>query len=152
MLASRSQRSSKARGSVLLCRAGHHVCLNAHRSLILTGALGAGGIADGLRAPKARQRAFPQNASRTCHFARGGLYRGCLSSYSCRICRMWWRRAVRGDAAVLGYAPGLPGDALQLGLKGPERRIAPPQATAASGSATRLRCARGSLRDHQRLE
>ena len=24
---------------------------------------------------------------RTCNFARGGLYRGCLSSYSCRVCR-----------------------------------------------------------------
>jgi len=25
---------------------------------------------------------------RTCNFARGGLYRGCLSSYSCRVCHM----------------------------------------------------------------
>ena len=25
---------------------------------------------------------------RTCNFARGGIYRGCLSSYSCRVCRM----------------------------------------------------------------
>jgi hypothetical protein len=24
---------------------------------------------------------------RTCNFARGGIYRGCLSSYSCRLCR-----------------------------------------------------------------
>lgn len=24
---------------------------------------------------------------RTCNFARGGIYRGCLSSYSCRVCR-----------------------------------------------------------------
>jgi hypothetical protein len=24
---------------------------------------------------------------RTCSFARGGTYRGCLSSYSCRVCR-----------------------------------------------------------------
>ena len=24
---------------------------------------------------------------RTCNFARGGSYRGCLSSYSCRVCR-----------------------------------------------------------------
>jgi hypothetical protein len=24
---------------------------------------------------------------RTCNFARGGAYRGCLSSYSCRVCR-----------------------------------------------------------------
>jgi hypothetical protein len=25
---------------------------------------------------------------RTCNFARGGFYRGCLSSYSCRVCRL----------------------------------------------------------------
>ena len=24
---------------------------------------------------------------RTCNFARGGSYRGCLSSYTCRVCR-----------------------------------------------------------------
>lgn len=24
---------------------------------------------------------------RTCNFARGGSYRGCLSSYSCRVCK-----------------------------------------------------------------
>jgi hypothetical protein len=24
---------------------------------------------------------------RTCNFSRGGVYRGCLSSYSCRVCR-----------------------------------------------------------------
>jgi hypothetical protein len=24
---------------------------------------------------------------RTCSYARGGIYRGCLSSYSCRVCR-----------------------------------------------------------------
>jgi hypothetical protein len=24
----------------------------------------------------------------TCRFTRGGIYRGCLSSYSCRICRL----------------------------------------------------------------
>lgn len=25
---------------------------------------------------------------RTCRFAKGGSFRGCLSSYSCRICRL----------------------------------------------------------------
>ena len=25
---------------------------------------------------------------RTCNFGRGGIYRGCLSSYSCRLCRL----------------------------------------------------------------
>jgi hypothetical protein len=24
---------------------------------------------------------------RSCNFGRGGVYRGCLSSYSCRVCR-----------------------------------------------------------------
>jgi hypothetical protein len=24
----------------------------------------------------------------TCRFTRGGIYRGCLSSYSCRVCRL----------------------------------------------------------------
>jgi hypothetical protein len=24
---------------------------------------------------------------RTCNYARGGVFRGCLSSYSCRVCR-----------------------------------------------------------------
>jgi hypothetical protein len=24
---------------------------------------------------------------RTCSYTRGGIYRGCLSSYSCRVCR-----------------------------------------------------------------
>jgi hypothetical protein len=26
---------------------------------------------------------------RTCNFTRGGFYRGCLSSYSCRTCRFY---------------------------------------------------------------
>ena len=30
---------------------------------------------------------------RTCNFARGGSYRGCLSSYSCRVCRSFARPA-----------------------------------------------------------
>ncbi len=34
---------------------------------------------------------------RTCNFARGGSYRGCLSSYSCRICR-FMRAPCRMDA------------------------------------------------------
>jgi hypothetical protein len=25
---------------------------------------------------------------RTCNFARGGAYRGCLSAYTCRVCRL----------------------------------------------------------------
>jgi hypothetical protein len=34
---------------------------------------------------------------RTCSFSRGGVYRGCLSSYSCRICR-FVRASCRMDA------------------------------------------------------
>ena len=34
---------------------------------------------------------------RTCSFARGGVYRGCLSSYSCRVCR-FMRAPCRMDA------------------------------------------------------
>jgi hypothetical protein len=33
----------------------------------------------------------------TCRFARGGIYRGCLSSYSCRVCR-FVRTGCRIDA------------------------------------------------------
>ena len=34
---------------------------------------------------------------RTCNFARNGTYRGCLSSYSCRVCRF-----VRSNCTVDG--------------------------------------------------
>jgi hypothetical protein len=34
---------------------------------------------------------------RTCSYTRGGVYRGCLSSYSCRICR-FVRASCRMDA------------------------------------------------------
>jgi hypothetical protein len=34
---------------------------------------------------------------RTCSYARGGVYRGCLSSYSCRVCR-FVRASCRMDA------------------------------------------------------
>lgn len=34
---------------------------------------------------------------RTCNFGRGGTYRGCLSSYSCRVCRF-----VRASCTVDG--------------------------------------------------
>lgn len=34
---------------------------------------------------------------RTCRFTSGGIYRGCLSSYSCRVCR-FMRAPCRMDA------------------------------------------------------
>ena len=34
---------------------------------------------------------------RTCSYARNGIYRGCLSSYSCRVCR-FVRASCRMDA------------------------------------------------------
>lgn len=49
-----------------------------------------------LAAPGARAQEGPGGAINpgrdcqtitTCQFARGGSYRGCLSSYSCRVCR-----------------------------------------------------------------
>ena len=33
----------------------------------------------------------------TCNFKRGGAYRGCLSSYSCRTCRFVAARCQSGD-------------------------------------------------------
>ena len=36
-------------------------------------------------APGAAQRDC--QTIRTCNYTRGGVYRGCLSSYSCRVCR-----------------------------------------------------------------
>jgi hypothetical protein len=36
---------------------------------------------------------------RTCNFRRGGSYRGCLSSYSCRVCR-FVRVSCRGAAGT----------------------------------------------------
>jgi hypothetical protein len=56
-----------------------------------TFALAVLGVA-GLAAPAAAQPA-PGTSQRdcqvvrACQFARGGSYRGCLSSYSCRVCR-----------------------------------------------------------------
>lgn len=36
---------------------------------------------------------------RTCNFSRGGTYRGCLSSYTCRICRPQRVRCSASDIA-----------------------------------------------------
>ncbi len=36
---------------------------------------------------------------RTCNFSRGGSYRGCLSSYTCRICRPQRVRCTPSDLA-----------------------------------------------------
>ncbi len=36
---------------------------------------------------------------RTCNFSRRGAYRGCLSSYTCRTCRMVSVRCSRSDLA-----------------------------------------------------
>jgi hypothetical protein len=35
----------------------------------------------------------------TCNYARGGQYRGCLSSYTCRVCRPQQVRCTRSDIA-----------------------------------------------------
>ena len=36
----------------------------------------------------------------TCNFARGGQYRGCLSSYTCRVCRAQPVRCTASDLAT----------------------------------------------------
>ena len=64
---------------------------NARMSRIFSGAL----LACGLIALAGEGRAQPVGLDaqrdcqtiRTCNFARSGTYRGCLSSYSCRVCR-----------------------------------------------------------------
>ena len=48
---------------------------------------------------------------RTCNFARGGSYRGCLSSYSCRVCRL-----IRTALHHRWHAQDVPGDEVRLGL------------------------------------
>jgi hypothetical protein len=47
--------------------------------------LSFGGTASAQPAPGASQRDC--QTVRTCEFGRRGAYRGCLSSYSCRVCR-----------------------------------------------------------------
>jgi hypothetical protein len=47
--------------------------------------LSLGGSASAQPAPGASQRDC--QTVRTCEFGRRGAYRGCLSSYSCRVCR-----------------------------------------------------------------
>jgi hypothetical protein len=39
----------------------------------------------------------------TCNFARGGSYRGCLSSYSCRVCRFVAASCTIGGARKTCY-------------------------------------------------
>lgn len=46
--------------------------------------MGFGGSVLAQPAPGASQRDC--QTIRTCNFGRGGSYRGCLSSYSCRVC------------------------------------------------------------------
>lgn len=37
---------------------------------------------------------------RTCNFSRGGVFRGCLSSYTCRVCRPQRVRCSSSDLAT----------------------------------------------------
>ncbi len=53
--------------------------------LVAVGALAAASAAEAQVAPGASQRDC--QTIRTCNYSRGGLYRGCLSSYTCRVCR-----------------------------------------------------------------
>ena len=47
---------------------------------------------------------------RTCNFRKGGSYRGCLSSYSCRVCKLV-------KVSCKGLERNLPADALRLGRR-----------------------------------
>lgn len=53
-------------------------------ALVACGVLSLGGHALVQPAPGASQRDC--QTVRTCNFGRGGAYRGCLSSYTCRVC------------------------------------------------------------------
>jgi hypothetical protein len=54
-------------------------------ALVACGVLSLAGPASAQPAPGASQRDC--QTIRTCNFGRGGVYRGCLSSYTCRVCR-----------------------------------------------------------------
>jgi hypothetical protein len=62
-----------------------------HR-FVLIAAIGVCALAGGSISSHVLAQAGPFNAQRdcqtirTCNFGRGGTYRGCLSSYSCRRC------------------------------------------------------------------
>jgi hypothetical protein len=44
-------------------------------------------LSDALAQPAGLNPGRDCQTLRTCNFARNGTYRGCLSSYSCRVCR-----------------------------------------------------------------
>jgi hypothetical protein len=50
------------------------------------GCISLAGVAVAQPAPPGASQRDCQTV-RTCNFSRGGLYRGCLSSYTCRVCR-----------------------------------------------------------------
>jgi hypothetical protein len=59
------------------------LCLLAFLALGLTGLLQGRALAQ----PAGLNTQRDCQTIRTCNYARGGIYRGCLSSYSCRVCR-----------------------------------------------------------------
>jgi hypothetical protein len=64
-------------------------------ALVACGVLSLADLASAQPAPGASQRDC--QTIRTCNFGRGGVYRGCLSSYTCRVCRF-----VRSNCTVDG--------------------------------------------------
>lgn len=54
-------------------------------ALAVVGVVGFAAAADAQQLPGTSDRDC--QVIRSCNFARGGVYRGCLSSYSCRRCR-----------------------------------------------------------------
>jgi hypothetical protein len=62
------------------------------RMIWLAFGLAVAGIAGSAVSATAQQAGSPQGRDcqtvRTCNFERGGTFRGCLSSYTCRTCRL----------------------------------------------------------------
>jgi hypothetical protein len=54
-------------------------------ALAVVGGVGFGAPASAQQLPGTSDRDC--QTIRSCNFGRGGVYRGCLSSYSCRVCR-----------------------------------------------------------------
>lgn len=76
----------------------------ARHGAVVAIALGAAALASGHAEPVVAQAAGALGADkrchvvRTCNFRRGGSYRGCLSSYTCRQCRFVMERCRIGGA------------------------------------------------------
>lgn len=82
-----------------------HLARRLIRLVTAAGVLWGLALAAGSSAPASAQQAVGIDPGRdcqtirTCNFSRRGAYRGCLSSYSCRICRPQRVRCSPSDIA-----------------------------------------------------